>query len=148
MRLLFRTGPNQWRDNARPKRILYDVCKRNYLPLPELLDSHSIQIGDSIFRLEDFGLLLKKTSSCFFTNLCLEQEKHLSTHVGEDEERLALYILHKLQLCPEHIETRPLYNSLQPLIEQGRVELFVDIFPLSQGPPGPPFIVTPRKPKP
>ncbi|CAF1637643.1 unnamed protein product [Adineta ricciae] len=125
------TGPNQWRDNARPKKILYDVCKRNYLPLPELLDSHAIQIGDSIFRLEDF-----------------EQEKHLSTHVGEDEERLALYILHKLQLCPEHIETRPLYNSLQPLIEQGRLELFVDIFPLSQGSPGPPFIVTPRKPKP
>ncbi|UJR29942.1 hypothetical protein I4U23_017489 [Adineta vaga] len=125
------TGPNQWRDNHLPRKILTDVCKRNHLPLPELHDDHSIQIGDSIFRLEDF-----------------EQEKSLTTHAGEGEERLALYILHKLQLCPEHIETRPLYNSLQPSIEQGRLELFVDIFPLSQGPPGPPFVITPRKPKP
>ncbi len=78
----------------------------------------------------------------------LEQEKNLTIHVGEAEERLALYILHTLHLCLEHIETRPIFNSLQPLIEQGRLELFVDIFPKSLGPPGPPFIITPRKPKP
>ncbi|CAF0920234.1 unnamed protein product [Rotaria sordida] len=125
------TGPNQWRDNSRPRKILYDICKRNNLSLPELLDDHSIKIGDTIFRLEDF-----------------EQEKNLTIHVGEEEERLALYILHKFHLCPEHIETRPLFNSFQPFIEQGRLELFVDIFLKSHGPPGPPFMITPRKPKP
>ena len=52
----FRTGPNQWRDNVRPRKILYDVCKRNNFSLPELLDDQSIKIGDSIFRLKDFGL--------------------------------------------------------------------------------------------
>lgn len=78
----------------------------------------------------------------------LEQEKHLTIHVGEEEERLALYILHQLRLCPEHIETRPIFNSLQPMIEQGRLELFVDIFPKSHGPPGPPFSIAPRRPKP
>lgn len=80
--------------------------------------------------------------------LVLEQEKHLSVHVGDDEERLSLYILHKLRLCPEHVETRPLFNPLQPLIEQGRLELFIDIFPKILGPPGPPFNITPRKPQP
>ncbi|CAF1161705.1 unnamed protein product [Rotaria sp. Silwood1] len=125
------TGPNQWRDNVLPRKILYDVCKRNNLSLPELLDDHSIKIGNTTFRLDDF-----------------EQEKNLTIHVGEEEERLALYILHELRLCPEHIETRPLFNSFQPFIEQGRLELFVDIFPKSHGPPGPPFIITPRKPKP
>jgi hypothetical protein len=80
--------------------------------------------------------------------LILEQEKNLTIHVGDDEERLALYILHKLRLCPEHVENRPLFNPLQPLIEQGRLELFVDIFPKSQGAPGPAFNITPRKPKP
>jgi hypothetical protein len=80
--------------------------------------------------------------------LILEQEKNLTIHVGDDEERLALYILHKLRLCPEHVENRPLFNPLQPLIEQGRLELFVDIFPKSQGSPGPAFNITPRKPKP
>ncbi|CAF1366895.1 unnamed protein product [Rotaria sordida] len=67
---------------------------------------------------------------------------------GVDEERLALYILHELRLCPEHVETRPLFNPLQPLIERGRLELFVDIFPKSQGSPGSSFTITSRKPKP
>ncbi|CAF1425575.1 unnamed protein product [Adineta ricciae] len=125
------TGPNHWRDSVRPRKILFDVCKRNNLPVPELIDDHTIKIGESVFRLEDF-----------------EQEKHLTVHVGDDEERLALYILHKLRLCPEHVETRPLFNPLQPLIEQGRLELFVDIFPKSLGSPGPTFDITPRKPKP
>jgi hypothetical protein len=58
----------------------------------------------------------------------LEQEKNLTIHTVEEEERLALNILHKLRHCPEDIETRPLFNSLQPFIEQGRLELFVDIF--------------------
>lgn len=77
----------------------------------------------------------------------LDEEKFLTKHVGESEERLALYILHKLRLCPEHVETRPLFNSLQPSIEQGRLELFVDIFPKSQGFSGPSFDIQPRKPK-
>lgn len=84
----------------------------------------------------------------FWHSILSEQEKSLTIHVGDDEERLALYILHKLRLCPEHVETRPLFNPLQPLIEQGRLELFVDIFPKSQGMPGPIFDITPRKPKP
>lgn len=54
--IFFRTGPNQWRDSVRPRKILYDVCKRNNLPTPELIDEHSIQIGESIFHLDDFGL--------------------------------------------------------------------------------------------
>jgi len=51
-----RTGPNQWRDSVHPKKILFDVCKRNNLPVPELIDEHTIKIGDSVFNLEDFGL--------------------------------------------------------------------------------------------
>lgn len=72
----------------------------------------------------------------------------MSIHVGEDQERLALYVLHKFRLVPEHVETRPLFNPLQPLIEQGRLELFIDIFPKSLGLPGPEFNITPRKAQP
>ena len=145
----FRSGPNQWRDSLRPRKILYDVCKRNNLPLPQLLDDGAIQIGDTIFHNTDFGLLLNSNVFFFFSNeIVLDEEKYLTKHVGEPEERLALYVLHKLRLCPEHVETRPLFNSLQPLIEQGRLELFVDIYPKSQESPGPQFNITPRKPKP
>ena len=41
-------------------------------------------------------------------------------HVGAKDERLCLYVLHEFNLVPEHIETRKLYNPIQPGVEQVR----------------------------
>ena len=59
-----------------------------------------------------------------------------SPNFGEVKERLSLHILNCVDLVKEHVETRKLFTDLQPNIEQGRIRLWVDIFPKSEGDPG------------
>ena len=55
---------------------------------------------------------------------CAVKTEPLHGHLGDAKERLALHVLNilpadiRIPLVPEHIETRPLYNPLQPGIEQ------------------------------
>ncbi|KAH0622938.1 hypothetical protein JD844_025873 [Phrynosoma platyrhinos] len=86
----------------------------------------------------------------------------LFTQLGEDlgqkkqtDEHLALTVLHHwdeiprvgCKLVPEHVETRPLLNPDKPGIEQGRLEMWVDMFPMDMPAPGPAIDISPRKPK-
>ncbi|XP_026122901.1 dysferlin-like isoform X5 [Carassius auratus] len=123
------SGVNQWRDQLKPSQLLHRLCERRNYKLP-------VYKHDRIyFRGQEY------------TVADLDEGKPLNPHLGPVMERLALLVLRKLDLVLEHVETRPLYSPLQPDIEQGRLQMWVDIFPKSLGPPGPPFNITPRKAK-
>lgn len=125
------SGVNTWRDQLRPTQLLQNVARFKGFPPPVLSEDGSrIQYGGRDYHLDEF-----------------EANKILHQHLGAPEERLALHILRTQGLVPEHVETRTLHSTFQPNISQGKLQMWVDVFPKSLGPPGPPFNITPRKAK-
>lgn len=121
------SGVNQWRHQLTPRQLLLRVCERRNLKRP------IYQEDVVVFR----GIRYSAAD--------LEDNNVSKRHLGPLKERLSLHILRKLGLVPEHVESRALYSPLQPEIEQGRLMMWVDLFPKSMGPPGAPFNITPRK---
>ncbi|KAL8181722.1 UNVERIFIED_CONTAM: hypothetical protein K2H54_023421, partial [Gekko kuhli] len=129
-------GYNAWRDATKPTEILTKLCKDNRLNGP-YMQPGKIQIGDKVF-----------------TGQTVFQEDENEEPV-ESYEHLALKVLRSwnetpgvgCKLVPEHIETRPLYHKDKPGMEQGRVQMWVDMFPKDMPLPGPPVDISPRKPK-
>ncbi|XP_005354674.1 fer-1-like protein 6 [Microtus ochrogaster] len=129
-------GYNAWRDTSKPTEILTKLCKDNKLDGPHFRPG-KIQIGNQVFS--------GKTAFA-------EED---SEEMVESYEHLALKVLHSWEdipvvgckLVPEHIETRPLYHKDKPGLEQGRLQMWVDIFPKDTPQLGPPVDISPRKPK-
>ncbi|XP_066479336.1 fer-1-like protein 6 isoform X2 [Tiliqua scincoides] len=129
-------GYNAWRDATKPTEILTKLCRDNRLSGP-YMQPGKIQVGDKVF-----------------TGQTVFQEDENEDPV-ESYEHLALKVLRSwneipvagCKLVPEHIETRPLYHKDKPGMEQGRVQMWVDMFPKDMPLPGPPVDISPRKPK-
>ncbi|XP_015590570.1 otoferlin [Cephus cinctus] len=129
------TGYNKWRDAMKPSQILTKLCKDGKIDGP-VYSNGRVSIGRKTFSL---------------TN----EEMEYYVHSRGMEEHLALAVLHQWNffprigsaLVPEHVETRPLYNPDKPGIEQGKLEMWVDMFPMDMPLPGPPIDISPRKPK-
>ncbi|CEF68905.1 C2 domain and Peroxin/Ferlin domain and Peroxin/Dysferlin domain and Ferlin B-domain and FerIin domain-containing protein [Strongyloides ratti] len=114
-------GPNIWRDQITPLEILKKYLNKMCLEVPELIQDSK----------KGFGM--KLLGQTFYLKEEETKNKLTSQFVGSPYQRLALIVLHRIGLVPEHIETRPLYNSVNKTIECGKLELFVDIFPTSFG---------------
>ncbi|NXW57101.1 MYOF protein, partial [Eurystomus gularis] len=118
-------------DQLPPSRVLEHFARTRGLPAPEFsAEGTAVTFGDQTFLLSHF-----------------ESSPPRYQHPGVPRERLALHVLHACHLVPQHLETRTLYNSTQPGLEQGKVQMWVDIFPASLGHPGPPIDITPHKPQ-
>ncbi|XP_031595497.1 myoferlin-like isoform X2 [Oreochromis aureus] len=125
------SGINQWRDQLKPSQILENLARLKGLSKPRTEDNgNSLTFNGKEYTLAQF-----------------ENNKEIHQHLGPPYERLCLHVLRTQGLVPEHVETRTLYSTFQPNLSQGQVQMWVDVFPKSLGLPGPPFDITPRKPK-
>ncbi|XP_019902368.2 myoferlin isoform X3 [Esox lucius] len=125
------SGINQWRDQLKPSQILQNLARLKGVPPPRTEDNgETLSFNGKQFTLEEF-----------------EANKEIHQHLGPANERISLHVLRTQGLVPEHVETRTLYSSFQPQLSQGRLQMWVDIFPKSLGLPGPPFNIAPRKAK-
>ncbi|XP_058247416.1 fer-1-like protein 6 isoform X2 [Hemibagrus wyckioides] len=127
-------GYNAWRDAIKPSELLIKLCKENRLDSPRFSPGR-ITIGEKVY-----------TGKTVFTD---------EDQAFESYEHLALKVLHRwdempgvgCKLVPEHIETRTLYLKDKPGMDQGQLQMWVDIFPMDMPHPGPPVDISPRKPK-
>ncbi|XP_066450545.1 otoferlin isoform X3 [Eleutherodactylus coqui] len=129
-------GYNMWRDPMKPTQILSKLCKEGKIDGPHFGPGGRVKVLNRVFtgptEIEDENGQKKQT-----------------------DEHLALSVLHHWEeiprvgcrLIPEHVETRPLLNPDKPGIEQGRLEMWVDMFPMDMPAPGPAIDISPRKPK-
>uniref|UniRef100_A0A1B0CK25 Putative membrane-associated protein fer-1 n=1 Tax=Lutzomyia longipalpis TaxID=7200 RepID=A0A1B0CK25_LUTLO len=111
-------GYNMWRYPKTPLETLLDLCEEHNLPEP-IFTEESLWIGDREFK--------------DLTKLSLSENFH---------QRLAISALRQfneliegIHLIPEHVETRSLFRSDRPGIEQGKLQLWVEIFNSNNVPP-------------
>uniref|UniRef100_A0A8D3C139 Otoferlin a n=1 Tax=Scophthalmus maximus TaxID=52904 RepID=A0A8D3C139_SCOMX len=129
-------GYNVWRDPLKPSQILTKLCKDGKIDGPHYGPGGKVKVASRIFlgptEIEDENGLKKQT------------EEHLALNVLNHWEEIPRV---GCKLVPEHVETRPLLNVDKPGIEQGRIEMWVDMFPMDMPAPGPAIDISPRKPK-
>ncbi|XP_062543493.1 otoferlin [Armigeres subalbatus] len=123
-------GYNVWRFPMKPSALLDQLCFQNGI------------IGPNYF-----------TSTVHLAGITV----HDSTTISKTEdihERLALATLnsfHKIpvvgcHLVPEHVETRSLFHPNHPGIEQGQLQMWVEVYPAGSSPTL--IDITPNPPKP
>ncbi|XP_029967575.1 fer-1-like protein 6 isoform X2 [Salarias fasciatus] len=127
-------GYNAWRDCLKPSELLSKMCRENGLEGPTFRPGR-ITVADKVF-----------TGKTLF----MDEDQPVESY-----EHLSLKILHRwaeipgvgCKLVPEHIETRTLFNKARPGLDQGQVQMWVDMFPMDLPHPGPSVDISPRKPK-
>lgn len=127
-------GYAKWRDPQKPSQILTKICK------DEGLEGPSFNSG-----------------TCSIEGIDFEGPAEVCDAKGRgkpSDEPCALVALQRFHeipkkgyhICPEYVESRSLYSPEKPGLEQGRVMLWVDMFPMDLSLPGPPIDISPRKP--
>ena len=167
------TGYNAWRDCLLPKQILFKLCKKYGLAKPEYSNNKLTIYNSNGNEIQKFPLKSEYDSRSLPSSSSSDSEElddeinetefnenkndENEIKINKKEEQLALDALNNwkdiagVSLVPEHIETRSLYNpNSSPDLEQGKIQLWIDIFPISDYKIGympKPVDISIRKPK-
>ncbi|OAF69738.1 17-beta-HSD 10, partial [Intoshia linei] len=127
-------GYNFWRNNLNPTDILKKMCSMEDIEYPNF-----------------------KQGEATINGMSYREECSIENANGDrtpSNEPLALkMLLHWKEiagysLCGEHVETRSLYNDKRVGVEQGKLEMWIDMFEKNVGKLMPPVAITPRQPIP
>ncbi|ERL84734.1 hypothetical protein D910_02159 [Dendroctonus ponderosae] len=137
----FDSGYCRWRDQKKPTEILAILCKKWGIEEPIYSDK-CVTVNGKEFAPVEVNVSFTNGFILAVEDPCL------------DKENLALEALrnwHEMpvvgfKLVPEHVETRSLFTPDKPGIEQGKIQLWIDMFPRLDCPVPDKINITPRKP--
>uniref|UniRef100_A0A182PV41 Uncharacterized protein n=2 Tax=Cellia TaxID=44534 RepID=A0A182PV41_9DIPT len=122
-------GSNKWRHQMKPSEMLMKLCERHGIEKPRI-EGCKIIIGKAEFEADE--LIANECVTEQLSLLALNNFKHVANG---------------FPLTPEHVETRSLYHPSRGGIEQGKVQLWVELYEPSGLHPLP-LDITPQPPKP
>lgn len=128
-------GYNVWRDSLKPTQILTKLCKDHKLDPPEYLVDRARFLGKDYLAPSEVEQENGEMKGGIY-----ELQAHEILKNWADIEDVGV------PLVPEHIETRALYNKEKPGVAQGKLEMWIDMFP-KEIPPVHQVDITPRQPK-
>ncbi len=153
-------GYNSWRDMLTPKQILSKFCKKFGFQRPKFSENRLTIYDSSGFLITELPSKASRNSNMSELNesnstsasendsnmdqlRSEDEQNHGLNHlvhakINKYEEQLALDALNNwkqiagVELVPEHVETRSLYNSEAGAeLEQGKIQMWIDMFPIS-----------------
>ncbi|XP_052897850.1 fer-1-like protein 6 [Anopheles moucheti] len=123
------TGYNRWRHQQKPSDLLLKICEQHGIAKPRITGG-KIYIGEQVFHADGLD-----ANECQTEQLCLLALNNFQ------------HVANGFSLTPEHVETRPLYHPKRGGIEQGKVQLWIELYAPNQPHPLP-LDITPQPPKP
>ncbi|XP_033127720.1 otoferlin-like isoform X3 [Anneissia japonica] len=127
-------GYNKWRDPEKPTDILRRLCRECHFD-PPVYSGGGVVVVNGITIIGEANLVDD-------TGLSTPTDEHVALEALLNWEEIAGY-----SLVEEHVETRTLYTPERPGVDQGKIEMWVDMFPLSGPQPGPQTDISLRKAK-